>query len=201
MVDKAMVDRGNGTQEQGGAGQAGGRRFRRLGVSVIISLAAAILSSGQLVIALAQEGESLFARIERAVREKEPDWKLAQKHERKGAEHKYFMHGWTLGEEYVSTTTYQLTDATDATKLMADFKRSPVSVPLRYTDVQGLGDEAYTMGDALYSKKGSGTLMVRRVNIIIRLDSSSLETAKRFARHMLDEVDAICGGALCMPMN
>jgi hypothetical protein len=192
----------NKIRKQGGAV---GRLFSRLRLSATISLAAvlaaAMLSSGRQLIALAQEDESLFARIERAVKEKEPDWKLAQKHERKGAEHKYFMQGWTLGEEYVSTTTYQMRDAADATKLMADFIRSPVSVPLRCTDVQGLGDEAYTLGDALYSKKGSGTLMVRRVNIIIRLDSSSLETAKRFARHMVDEVDAICGGALCEPLK
>lgn len=159
--------------------------------------------AGQQVTAGTQEEdrESLFSKIERIVKEKEPDWKLEQKHERKGAEHKYFMHGWTLDKEYVSTTTYQLTDSTDAAKAIVDFIRAPVSVPVRVTRIEGLGDDAYTSGEGPYGKKGSGTLIVRRVNIIIRLDASSLETAKRFARHMLDAVDEACGGALCEPMN
>lgn len=148
-----------------------------------------------------QDNESLFSRIERIVKEREPDWKLQQRHERKGAEHKYFMHGWTLDKEYVSTTTYQMKDSTDASNSLEEFIRSPVSVPVRITKIEGLGDEAYTIGEGPYGKKGSGTLIVRRVNLLIRLDSSSLETAKRFVRHMLDAVDEACSGALCEPMN
>jgi hypothetical protein len=151
--------------------------------------------------AKAQEGESLFSRIELAVKEKEPDWKLVQRDERKGTEHKYFSHGWTHGVEYVSTSTYQMTDATEAVQSIEEFLRSPVSAPVRRWEVQGFGDQAYVIGDSPYGKKGVGTLMVRRVNILIRLDFSSLETAKRFAKHMLDEVDALCRGALCEPMN
>ena len=139
--------------------------------------------------------------IERIVKEKEPDWKLEQKHERKGAEHKYFMQGWTLNKEYVSTTTYQRTDRTDAAKAIVAFIRAPISVPVRITKIEGLGDEAYTLGEGPYGKKGSGTLIVRRGNILIRLDSSSLETAKRFARHMIAAVDDLCGDALCEPMS
>jgi hypothetical protein len=166
-----------------------------------VMLVAVMSLASQQTIALAQKEESLFSKIEQAVKVKEPDWKLVQRDERKGAEHKYFMHGWTLAEEYVSTTTYQMTDTTEAVKSVAEFIRSPISAPVRRTEIQGLGDEAYTIGDSPYGKKGAGTLIVRRVNIIIRLDASSLETAKRFAKHMLDEVDAMCGGALCEPMN
>lgn len=170
--------------------------------AALLGLVLALMSSPVWqVVTTAQEGESLFLRIDRAIKEKEPDWKLDQKHERKGAEHKYFMHGWTLGQEYVSTTTFQMTDSTEAAKGIKDFIRSPVSVPVRITEVHGLGDEAYTSGEGPYGKKGSGTLIVRRVNLLIRLDASSLETAKRFARHMLEEVDAVCGGALCEAMN
>ena len=164
-------------------------------------LLAALSSASQQVIALAQEDESLFSRIERVIDAKEPDWKLVQKDERKGAEQKYFTHDWKLGEDYVSTTTYQMTDTTDATKAIAEFIRSPVSAPVRRTEVPDLGDEAYAIGDSPYGKKGAGTLIVRRVNLLIRLDASSLLTAKRFARHRLDAVDAICGGARCEPMN
>lgn len=184
-------------------------RFRqrpaRASFLILAALAALILCPASPVslpmIAKAQEAESLFERIIRAVKEKEPDWKIAQRDERKGAENKYFAHGWTLGDEYVSTSTHQITDSTQAIREMQDFLRSPVSAPVRRWRVEGLGDEAYCIGDSPYGKKGAGTLIVRRVNILIRLDASSLETAKRFARHMLDEVDAVCGGALCQPMG
>jgi hypothetical protein len=62
---------------------------------------------------------------------------------------------------------------------------------VRITKISGLGDEAYTIGDKQYSRKGSGTLAVRRGKIMIRLDASSLVTAERFARHMLVEVDTV----------
>jgi hypothetical protein len=177
-------------------------KIRIIPALLILAMSCAVaLAFRRQVVTTAQEYESLFVRIERAVKEKEPDWKLVQRDERKGAEQKYFAHGWTLGEEYVSTSTYQMTDATEAAREIAEFIRSPVSVPVRRTTVQGLGDEAYTSGEGPYGRKGSGTLIVRRVNLMIRLDASSLETAKRFARHMLDEVDAMCGGALCLPMN
>jgi hypothetical protein len=152
-------------------------------------------------VATAQKEESLFSRIVRAIELKEPDWKIAQKEERKGAEQKYYNQGWTQGDEYVSTSTYQLTDSTAATKAMEEFIHSPVSAPVHIRKVPDLGDEAYTIGESPYGKKGAGTLVVRRVNIMIRLDASSLETAKRFAKHMLEEVDAMCGGALCEPMG
>lgn len=162
---------------------------------------AALPRAGRQAATRRQENESLLSRIERIVKEKEPDWKLEQKHERKGAEHKYFMQGWTLGKEYVSTTTYQMKDSTATAKAIVDSIRSPISVPVRITKIEGLGDEAYTLGEGPYGKKGSGTLILRRVNLLIRLDSSSLETAKRFARHMIEAVDELCGGAQCEPMN
>ncbi len=181
------------------------RRHARASFINLAAFAALVLSlvspADWLMSAKAQEGESLFKRIERAIKEKEPDWKIAQSDERKGAEQKYFAQGWTLGDEYVSTSTHQITDSTQAIREMEEFLRSPVSAPVRRWEVKGLGDEAYCIGDSPYGKKGAGTLIVRRVNIMIRLDASSLETAKRFARHMLDEVDAVCGGALCEPMT
>jgi hypothetical protein len=103
---------------------------------------------------------------------------------------KYFTQEWGLGDdEYVSTTTYELADAEEAAREMSEFIHTPGSVPLRVNKVSGLGDEAYTLGDSPYGKKGAGTVVVRRGNIMIRLDSSSLQAAKRFARHMIDEVD------------
>jgi hypothetical protein len=164
-------------------------------VLVVLALAAALaalLVVGQQVKTMAQRDESLFDKMERAAKAKEPSWKLVKKDERKGAgENKYFTQSWALGEdEYVSTATHEYENEEAAAKTLAEFIKSPISVPVSIEKVQGLGDEAYTIGDSPYRKKGAGTLVVRHGKIMIRLDTSSLQAAKRFARHMLDELDA-----------
>jgi len=172
-------------------GNSTARRGRLL-VLVILALAviAALTAVGRQVVTMAQKDESLFNKLERTVKAKEPSWKLVQKNERKGAQEKYFTQDWGLGDEYVSTITYERANAEDAAKAVAEIIHSPISAPVRITKVPGLGDEAYTIGDSPYGKKGAGTLIVRRDNIVLRLDTSSLQAAKRFARHMLDEIDA-----------
>lgn len=168
---------------------------RRVSPKVFVALAlaaafAALLAAGrQGTTTMAQKDESLFNRIERSVKVKEPSWKLRNKDERKGAVQKYFTHEWSIGDdEYVMTTTYEYENAEDAAREMMEFIRTPGSVPLTVTKVEGLGDEAYTLGDSPYGKKGAGTLVVRSGKFSIRLDSSSLQAAKRFARHMIDAV-------------
>lgn len=180
------------TKQQSGAPAA--RRRGRSKVFAILALAAAVaaaLAIGRQGTTMAQSDQSLFNRMEHSVKANEPSWKLVQKDERKGAtENKYFTQDWALGEdEYVSTATYEFADEEAATKAIADFIKSPVSVPVRVDKVQGLGDEAYTIGDSPYGKKGAGTLVARRGNIMLRLDTSSLQAAKRFAKHMLKAVD------------
>ena len=166
-------------------------RSKLLSIARLAMVMLAALSPAALQMALAQNDESLFTKIEHVIKVKEPRWKLVSKDERKGAVNKYFTQDWMLGDEYVSTSTYEMIDSKEAAKVLAEFIQSPVSVPVRRTKVSGLGDEAYTIGDAQYSKKGSGTLVVRRGRIMIRLDSSSLVTAQRFAKHMVGEVDSM----------
>jgi hypothetical protein len=179
------------TQQNGAPAARRRVRLKVLAVLAFMVALAALLAAGQRVKTMAQKDESLFNRIERSVKAKEPSWKLVSKNERKGAVQKYFNHGWKLGnDEYVSARTREMADAETAEREMAQFIRTPGSVPLRVDKVQGLGDEAYTLGGSPYGKKGAGTLVVRRGNIYIRLDSSSLQAAKRFARHMLAAVDA-----------
>lgn len=183
------------TENRTKCGAAAPSRHGRSKVLALLALAAAVaaaLAIGRQVTTMAQNDKSLFNRMENAVKAKEPSWKLVQKDERKGAgENKYFTQSWALGEdEYVSTATHEYENEEAAARTMAEFIKSPISVPVRIEKVQGLGDEAYTIGDSPYRKKGAGTLVVRRGNIMIRLDTSSLHAAKRFARHMLDELDA-----------
>lgn len=147
-------------------------------------------SPAELHLPMAQDNdETLFARIERAIKMKEPEWELVTRDERKDAVNKYFTLDWTLGDEYLSTSTYEMIDSEEASRVTAEYVRSPISVTVSRDRVSGLGDEAYTLGEGPYGKKGSGTLIVRRGKIMIRLDASSLATAQRFARHMLEEVD------------
>jgi hypothetical protein len=179
-------------KQQSGAPAA--RRRGRSKVLAILALAAAVaaaLAVGRQLTTMAQSDQSLFNRMERTVKSNEPSWKLVLKDERKGAtENKYFTQDWKLGEdEYVSTATYEYADEETAAKTLADFIKSPISSPVSIKKVQGLGDEAYAIGDSPYDKKGAGTLVARRGNIMIRLDSSSLKAAERFARHMLKAVD------------
>jgi hypothetical protein len=174
-----------------------GRFFRRGGLArlrglvalatiVLVASAPAILRSAK-----AQKEKSLFSRFEEAMSVKEPQWKLVTKNERIGAINKYFTQDWMLGDEYVSTTTYEMTSPEEAAVSLIEFIRSPVSVPVRITQVPGLGTEAYTIGDAQYGRKGSGTLAVRRGKYMIRLDASSLTVAQRFAEHMVVEIDSM----------
>jgi len=137
-----------------------------------------------------RKGETLFERIDRAVKAKEPRWKLLTKNERKGAEQRYFTHEWGRGDEYVQTTTYEYADAEEAARDLTEFLRTPGSAPTRVEKVPGLGDEAYAIGGPPYGRRGGGTVVARRGHVVIRLDTSSLLMAQRFARHMLAEVDA-----------
>lgn len=181
-------------KQQSGA-PAAGRRGRSK-VLAVIALAAAVVASiaigRQATTTMAQNDGKLIDKFDRAVKSKEPSWKLVKKNERKGAEQKYFTQDWGLGEdEYVETTTYEFADAGEAARELADFIKQPASVPVRRTLVPGLGDEAYAFdNEGTYGRKGAGTVVVRSGNVMIRLDSSSVQAAKRFARHMVNALDA-----------
>jgi len=166
-------------------------RSKLLTIPALATAVLMALSPAALQLAMAQKDESLFSKIEHIIKLKEPRWELVNKNERKGAVNKYFTQDWMLGDEYISTTTYEMIDAEETAKELAEFIQSPTSVPVRRTRVSGLGDEAYTFGEGPYGKKGSGTLVVRRDRFMIRLEASSLVTAQRFARHMLAEADSM----------
>ena len=93
-----------------------------LAVPALAALALAAMSSAvRPVMAVARQGGSLFSKIERAVKVKEPRWKLIQKNKRIGAAQKYFTQEWKRDKEYVSATTYETADAETAAKELADF--------------------------------------------------------------------------------
>ena len=62
-----------------------------------------------------------------------------------------------------------------------------MSVPVQTVKLTHLGDEAY-MSTGLYSK-GETNLLLRKGNYFILMSATSQGLAKRFARHMVTEID------------
>src|ERR1041384_2225070 len=113
-------------------------RSKLLAILALAAGVAAGLRVGRDGTTMAQSDQSLFNRMEHAVKANEPSWKLVQKDERKGAtENKYFTQSWALGEdEYVSTATYEYADEEAAAKTMQDFIKSPIGAPVHIEKVQ-----------------------------------------------------------------
>ena len=91
------------------------------------------------------------------------------------------------GEEIVSTNTYELASPQEAEEMLRKTLNAPMSVPLQITKLTQLGDEAY-MSTGPYSK-GETNLLVRKGNYFILMTATSQGLAKRFAKHMVAEID------------
>ena len=146
------------------------------------------------LIVVGQQGEPMAKkqipvsdRIENAIKAKEPKFKLANKLLRNNQEQKYASLGWKSGEDIVSTTTYELASPQEAEEMLRKSLNAPMSVPLQITKLTQLGDEAY-MSTGLYSK-GEVNILVRKGNYFILMTGSSQGLAKRFAKHMVAEID------------
>jgi len=146
------------------------------------------------LIVVGQQGEPMAKkqipvsdRFENAIKAKEPKFKLAGKLLRNNQEQKYALLGWKSGEEIVSTNTYELASPQEAEEMLRKTLNAPVSVPLQITRLTQLGDEAY-MSTGPYSK-GETNLLVRKVNYFILMTATSQGLAKRFAKHMVAEID------------
>lgn len=127
-------------------------------------------------------------RIENAIKAKEPKFKLANKLLRNNQEQKYASLGWKSGEDIVSTTTYELASPQEAQEMLRKSINAPMSVPVQITKLTQLGDEAY-MSTGLYAKEGETNLLLRKGNYFIIMTASSQGLAKRFARHIVTEID------------
>jgi hypothetical protein len=67
--------------------------------------------------------------------------------------------------------------------------KAPVSVHSETVKLNNLGDEAYIREHGLYSKPGTTSRFLRRGNVMVVLSASSPQIAKRFAKHIVDEID------------
>ena len=165
--------------------------IRRNARRLILLLVGLILGT---LIVVGQQGEPmtkkqipLFDRIENAIKAKEPKFKLAGKLLRNNEKQKYALLGWQSGEDIVSSNTYELASPQEAEEMLRKSLDAPMSVPVQTVKLTHLGDEAY-MSTGLYSK-GETNLLLRKGNYFILMSATSQGLAKRFARHMVTEID------------
>ena len=165
--------------------------IRRNARRLILLLVGLILGT---LIVVGQQGEPMTKkqipwsdRIENAIKAKEPKFKLGGKLLRNNEKQKYALLGWQSGKDIVSSNTYELASPQEAEEMLRKTLNAPMSVPLQITKLTQLGDEAY-MSTGLYSK-GEVNLLVRKGNYFILMSATSQGLAKRFAKHMVAEID------------
>ena len=166
--------------------------IRRNARGLILLLVGVILGT---LIVVGQQGEPMTKkqtpvsdRIENAIKEKEPKFKLDGKLLRNNQNEKYVLLGWQSGEDIVSTTTYELASPQEAEEMLRKSMNAPMSVLIQITKLTHLGDEAY-LSTSDYSKAGQTSLRFRKGNYFIVMSASSQGLAKRFAKHMVTEID------------
>jgi hypothetical protein len=165
--------------------------IRRNARGLILLLVGVILGA---LIVVGQQGEPMLKkqtpvpdRIENAIKAKEPKFRLTGKLLRNNEKEKYALLGWQSGEDIVSSNTYELASPQEAEEMLRKTLNAPMSVPLQVTKLTQLGDEAY-MSTGPYSN-GKTNLLVRKGNYFILMSATSQGLAKRFAKHMVAEID------------
>ena len=166
--------------------------LRKNAKGLIVLLVGVLLGT---FIVVGQQGEQVKKkdipvadRFEKAIKDKEPKFKVSNKLERDNKQQKYVLQGWQSDEDLVSATTYELASKEEAAELLRKSLQAPTSVPVRTIRLTQLGDEAY-MRPNNYSKEGQTDLLFRKGKFVIVLSASSPGVAKRFARHMARELN------------
>ena len=129
----------------------------------------------------------LLSRIENAVKEKEPRWKLKKK--RASAQNKYTLYEWKSGKSFAGAFVLIVPSrerAAEALKgLTYDFEVHGLKMVITGA-VPNLGDENYEWRDPDHD--GVAGVDFRRGAVVVHVKASSLEIAKRFARHIADVI-------------
>lgn len=127
-------------------------------------------------------------RFENAIKAKEPTFTLKGKLLRNNNEEKYALLGWKSGEDFVSTSTYELASPEEAAEVLRKTLEAPMSVPLETIKLTQLGDEAY-MSRWNQGKQDHVNLLLRKGKYFILMSASSQGLAQRFAKHLAGEID------------
>lgn len=159
--------------------------LRLLLVGVILGASVVV---GQEGAPMTKKDAPVTDRFEKAIKAKEPTFRLTGKLRRDNNEEKYVLLGWKSGEDFVSTTTYELASPQEAAEVLRKTLEAPMSVPLETVKLTQLGDEAY-MSRWNQGKQDDVNLLFRKGKYFILMSASSQGLAKRFAKHIAGEID------------
>src|SRR5688572_2751995 len=162
--------------------------MKKLGLIFAVALfAGAYLLGGHhaVVTTSAQEDPSVPGRLERKLKEKERGFKF----QARGTGGKSVKHQWRSGKDFVTVTISENGSPEEAAESLR-WSINNVSMGV-VTPEPGLGDEAYLVRSApqVIEKKGENvSLIFRQGNVLITINSTAGHLARRFAKHMGDEL-------------
>ena len=136
-----------------------------------------VIASGPLAAQTHSSQSVLPSEIENAVKNKEPAWELSAKKVKPDST----SYRWKLEEQQIDVHIY-VTDSQDAAAAKLNEFAHYVPIPPKER-LKSPGDEALLF-------QGVNTdecmILLRRGNVFIRLNGSSVADAKRFAKHLDD---------------
>lgn len=116
-------------------------------------------------------------RLEQTIKTKEPQWKLKDSFQGDFGFHQY----WKSGAEELRLSISVYDSADEASKeLQFSSQGSSVASPEK---LEGFGDEAYYMTHRFFGWVGA-----RKGRTFVTIHAPSLDVAKRFAEHALDQL-------------
>jgi hypothetical protein len=135
-----------------------------------------------------QDNTALFSRIENAIQQKAPNWKLEKMRITK--DERYAHYKWKSGNSWVTIIMLAHTSSEEIAKnfdaLAIDLGVAGLTMRKLGSSLQNLGDENY-LWEGYYDKKQTGVYF-RKGRVIVNVSASSLEKAKQFAIHVADEI-------------
>jgi hypothetical protein len=138
----------------------------------------------------AQDNSAFFIKIEEAVKEKEPEWKLV--HKLVSTSKKYVSSQWKSGKSSVSALTSVHASAEETIRIYRglpfDFEVVGLNMTVLEARVPNLGDEHYVWKDS--DNEQIYGVNFRKGNVVVHVSAPSIEIAKRFALHIAAEIPA-----------
>jgi hypothetical protein len=127
-----------------------------------------------------ERANQIAAKVEQAIRVKEPKWKLKQVLEAEVSVQQY----WKSGKQEVRLSIFINDSLEEASKLLAS--RSNMSSVAAPNKLEGVGDEAYYMTHPYFSVVG-----VRRGRAVVEVFCSgpALTVTRRFAQYALEQIE------------
>lgn len=136
-------------------------------------------------VVVAQDGLSLFTRIESVTQRKEPKWNL----EKKTIYDTLLSIQWSSDEGRV-LVTLAITQSDEGSK--AEYKKNVsefeegMDAKVSRTEWKALGDEGYLWIG--YNDRGMSSVFFRKDRVVVHVFAPSSEVAKRFAQHVADQI-------------